>query len=168
MDNCRHISQFCYRDSLVNLYKLTKNSLYLTLMKRQRNIVNSLIETAKKEYISRLLENNSSCPKKFWKYINQFLKGEYGKYQHPIFLDPSTGTTVITGNEPAFLNDYFVNISSRLGFGPDYPLDFENNNYLDMMTFFIYLQIFLPMMELYYILVILISLKVAVKTVLPL
>ena len=64
-----------YRDSLVNLYKLTKNSLYLTLMKRQRNVVNSMIETAKKEYISKLLENNSSCPKKFWKCIDQFLKG---------------------------------------------------------------------------------------------
>ena len=48
----------------MNLYKLTKNSLYLTLMRRQHNTVNSMIESAKKEYISALLDNNSSCPKK--------------------------------------------------------------------------------------------------------
>ena len=123
-----------YRESLVNLYKLTKNDLYLTLMKRQRNIVNTMIETAKKKYISELLEQNSSCPKKFWKYINQFLKGEYGNYHYPDFVDPVTGNTVIHGNECNFLNDYFVNISSRLGFGPDIQIDFEGNNYLDMYS----------------------------------
>ena len=39
-------------------------------------------------------------------------------------MDPVTGNTVIDGNESNFLNDYFVNISSRLGFGPDIQIDF--------------------------------------------
>ena len=100
-------------------------------MRRQRNTVNSLIESAKKEYISALLDNNSSCPKKFWKHINQFLKGEYGTYHHRNFIGPETGNSVKT--EPDFLNDYFVNISSRLGFGPNHVIDFDNN-YLDMYS----------------------------------
>ena len=48
-------------------------------------------------------------------------------------MDPETGSTVIIGNEPDFLNDYFVNISSRLGFGPNYVIDVDNN-YLDMYS----------------------------------
>ena len=45
-----------YRDSLTNLYKITSNKIYLTLMKQQRNVVNSMIDSAKKEYTSALLD----------------------------------------------------------------------------------------------------------------
>ena len=95
-----------YRDSLVNLYRITGNNMYLTLMKQQRNRVNSMIESAKNIYISTLLEANSSCPKKFWKYINQFLKGEYGSNYHPNLYDPLTGTPVPLGQEAVFLNPF--------------------------------------------------------------
>ena len=119
-----------YQDSLVNLSRITRNSLYLTLMKQQRNVVNSLIDTAKKEYISALLDKNKSCPMKFWRCINQFLKGDYGVYHHPRFIDPVSGTEIPLGNEPTFLNDNFCNISRRLGFDPNDEVSYSDNDYL--------------------------------------
>ena len=50
-----------YRDSLIGLYKVTGKKLYLTMAKQHRNIVNSMIESAKKLYITTLLNNNSTC-----------------------------------------------------------------------------------------------------------
>ena len=79
-------------------------------------------------------------------------------------MDQTTGATINTGNEPNFLNDYFVNISSRFGFGRDYPLNFENNNYLDMYSDiddFFYISADL-LTKLYCIQMILILLKVVV------
>ena len=52
-----------YRDSLVNLFKATQNSLYMTLVRHQRNIVNSLTESAKRTFIMTTLRNNISVPK---------------------------------------------------------------------------------------------------------
>ena len=43
-----------YRDSLVNLYRMTQNNLYLTLMRQQRNVVNSMIESANKRVYFKL------------------------------------------------------------------------------------------------------------------
>ena len=45
-----------YRDRLIALYKATSNSHYLTLAKQQRNVVNSMVESAKKLYISSILK----------------------------------------------------------------------------------------------------------------
>ena len=121
-----------YLDSLVNLYRLTKNRIYLNLMKQQRKTVNSMIESAKKAYISALLDKNSSCPKKFWKHINQFLKGEYHMYSHPTFVDPTTNLPICHGQEAEFLNEYFCKVSNRLGLDTNFDPNLENNNYLDM------------------------------------
>ena len=44
-----------YRDRLIFLFKTTGVSNYLTLARRQRNVVNMLIESAKKHHIERLL-----------------------------------------------------------------------------------------------------------------
>ena len=80
-----------YRDSLINLYKSTKNSFYLTLAKRQRNLVNSMIQCAKRTYICPNLQNNSSSPNKFWRHMNLLLKsGASGcKSLHQRILYPS-------------------------------------------------------------------------------
>ena len=81
-----------YRDSLVNLFKVTQNSLYMTLAKRQRNIVNSMIESAKRNYILTTLNNNISVPKDFWRQINILLKGEKSCTTQPNLVDPVTKT----------------------------------------------------------------------------
>ena len=124
-----------YRDSLVNLYRITKNNLYLTLMKQQRNIVNSMIESAKKAYISGLLDNNATSPKKFWKYINQFLKGDYRSYLFPNFIDPNSGLTISSDQTATFLNEFFCNTSTRLGFDTSDNVAFVANDYMDMYNY---------------------------------
>ena len=91
-----------YHDSLVNLYRITYNALYLTLMKQQRNAVNSMVESAKKVYISSLLGKNSFCLKKFWKHINMFLKDDYNAYCPPRFVDQSTNAEIPSGQEASF------------------------------------------------------------------
>ena len=101
-------------------------------MRQQRNTVNSMIDSAKKVYITALLEHNSSCPKKFWKLINQFLNGDYGAAQKPCFIDPVTKVKINNGEESDFLNGYFCDISARLGFDPADPVTYADNNYLDM------------------------------------
>ena len=116
-----------YRDSLVNLYRLTKNNLYL-----KRNIVNSMIDSAKKVYISSLLDRNASSPKKFWKHINDFLKGKYVTHHYPCFLDPVTNTEVPLGQESTFLNEFFCGISTRLGFDSTDHVTYTDNDYLDI------------------------------------
>ena len=121
-----------YRNSLVNLFKITKNRLYLNLMRQQRNVVNSMIDSAKKAHINSLLENNSSCPKKFWKLINHFLKNYPRATQYPKFIDPSNNSEVPLGNEAVFLNNYFCNISHRLGFNPNDHVTYSENNDLDI------------------------------------
>ena len=121
-----------YHDSLINLYKATKDSLYLTLAKRQRNVVNSMIETAKRQYISTTLNNNSSCPKKFWRQINVLLKGENSNINQTNLIDPVTNLDVPKGNEANFLNEYFCNISQRLGLDLNNDLGYRNNNHLDV------------------------------------
>ena len=74
-----------------------------------------MIESAKKLYISTTLSNTSGCPKKFWRNINQLLKGNKSNSQDVTFFDDITKTTIAKGSEPDFLNDFFCNISTRLG-----------------------------------------------------
>ena len=105
-------------------------------MKRQRNIVNSMIDSAKRDYISKLLDRNAACPKKFWKQINQLLKGDNGVYQLPRFVDPTNNEEILLGNESVFLNEYFCNISRRMGFDRTDTVTYVDNDYLD-----IYLEI---------------------------
>ena len=120
-----------YRDRLIALYKATSNSHYLTLAKQQRNVVNSMVESAKKLYISSILINTASCPKKFWRQINRLIKGDKNVNVSVSFTNPVTNVIVPKGSEPDFLNDFFCNISSRLGFDNADTVVY-NNDYLDM------------------------------------
>ena len=110
-----------YRDRLIALYKSTRANLYLSLARSQRNVVNSMIESAKKLYIANLLTKNSGCPKKFWKNINGFLKGNKPVPGSVRFIDQGTQEHIPFGQEADFLNDYYCNISQRLGINDDVP-----------------------------------------------
>ena len=85
----------------------------------QRNIVNSKIETAKKEYIRKVLNENTKNPRKFWKIINQLLKGSGLPNETAQFINPVNSEPVPFGDEADFLNNYFCNIVDRL--------DLDNN-----------------------------------------
>ena len=121
-----------YRDCLINLFKATSNKLYLTLAKRQRNVVNSLIESAKRNYISTSLSNNMSCPKKFWRQINTLLKEKASNINQTSLIDPVTKLDIPKGNEANFLNGYYCNISERLGMAQNVNLAYPDDNPLNV------------------------------------
>ena len=120
-----------YRDSLINLFKATRNNLYMTLAKRQRNVVNSMIEGAKRNFILTTLDKNMSVPKKFWRQLNILLKGEKSSVTQPNLIDPVTLLEVPKGTEANFLNEFFCNIAERLGFDPHDVIDYDGNEFLD-------------------------------------
>ena len=97
-----------YRDRLIALHRVTYKRLYLTLSRQQRNIVNSMVESAKRLYITTLLNKNSSCPKKFWRHINHLLKGDKSSSYPANFTDQITNDNVPSDQIPAFLKIIFV------------------------------------------------------------
>ena len=58
------------RNEMVKIFNYTRSNESLIRLRRQRNIVNSMIEVAKKDYINRTLHQNSRNSKKFWRMIN--------------------------------------------------------------------------------------------------
>ena len=60
------------------------------------------------------------------------MKGSYGTTQKPSFIDPANNVKIQMGEEPDFLNEYYCNISSRLGFCQNDRATYTNNNYLDI------------------------------------
>ena len=111
------------RERMVKIFKLTRSNIDLIRMRQHRNRVNSLIETAKKNYICNTLRQNQKKTKKFWKLIKNMLDGSNPQAEPNHFEDPDTNRRVNVGEAANFLNDYFCNISTRLGFDIQAPLD---------------------------------------------
>ena len=114
-----------FRDRLVKNFRQTRTNYSLCALRRQRNIVNSKIETAKKNYIQRILNENVKNPRKFWKLVNELLHGRKCGDDHAQFIDPSTNDTIPFGSEAEFLNSYFCNIIDHLGLDDNV----DNNHY---------------------------------------
>ena len=91
--------QIRLRDKLARVFRYTRSNESLCKLRRQRNIVNSAIEAAKRDYIHRILHENTKSPKKFWKLINDLLKGQNSSNEYAQFIDPSTNTPVPLGHE---------------------------------------------------------------------
>ena len=121
------------RSQIVRLFNRTRSNLTLTLLRRQRNKVNGMIENAKRDYIITSLRKNSRNPRKFWRIINNMLKGTAEKSQTTQFIDPDTNNPIQDGLQSDFLNSYFCNISRRLGLSNEPIIDPEITNDLDGM-----------------------------------
>ena len=67
--------------------------------RRQRNVVNSKIEIAKKNYIIRILNENNKNPRKFWKLVNELLNGKRSATEYAQFFDPTTNVKIPFGDE---------------------------------------------------------------------
>ena len=78
-----------------------------------------MIDNAKAAYIKSQLDRNVKNPKKFWRIINNFLDNSPTSLSDITFVDDATGNAVPKGGEANFLNDYFVNISTRLDLNVD-------------------------------------------------
>ena len=58
------------RERLVQNFKYTRSNLDLINLRQHQNLVNTMVENAKKNYIQNTLNQNTRNPKKFWKLIN--------------------------------------------------------------------------------------------------
>ena len=113
------------RKFYVSLFKLTRRNEHLRLSHIWRNKVNSMIDKAKSTYIKSQLDRHTKNPKKFWRLINSFLDNRTVSLGDITFKDTITGENIIKGSEASFLNNYFVNIATRLGLdaNTDYGAD---------------------------------------------
>ena len=98
------------RKKYVRMYWKTKNQYIWEICKYLRNRCNSLIRNAKAIYIKSNLARNVDDPKKFWKTINNLLKGPKREMVAHEFIDNNTGETIRQGNICDFLNDFYVNV----------------------------------------------------------
>ena len=98
---------------------LTRQNEHLQLSHVWRNRVNTMIDNAKSVYIQSQLDRNVKNPRKFWRIINNFLDNNPTSLSDINFIDDETGSIIVKGEEANFLNNYFVNISTRLGLNAD-------------------------------------------------
>ena len=104
-----------YRESCLNLFRDTRHQKYYIAACKTRNNINVLTDNAKSNYFRNVLNNNKRNPKKFWRIIKNFTDNNQNNNMTPDFVDPHTTTSVSQNDIPDFLNQYFVNISERLG-----------------------------------------------------
>ena len=97
------------RKKYLRLYRKTKNQFIFEICKYLRNECNRLIRNAKSAYIKDNLQRSADDPRKFWKNINNLLKGPKEENIAHEFID-STGANVAQGEVCDFLNNYFVSI----------------------------------------------------------
>ena len=115
----------------VRLFKITCQRDHLSHI--WRNKVNSMIDKAKSVYSKSQLEQNANNPKKFWRVINSFLENKTVEYGEITFKDMNSGANVEKGNEPTFLNDYFVNIAERWGLNCDAVYNDDNLPHYELL-----------------------------------
>ena len=98
------------RKKYVRMYWKTKNQYIWEICKYLRNRCNMLIRNAKARYIKNNLARNADNPKKFWKSINNLLKGQKREIVVHEFFYSNTGDVIKQEDICDFLNNYYVNI----------------------------------------------------------
>ena len=76
-----------------------------------RNLTNSGIRRARREYVLEELEQNDSDYKKFWKSIRSVIPNNKGSSPRDILLK-NDGERVDKGDVAHFINDYFINVGN--------------------------------------------------------
>ena len=97
------------RKKYVRMYWRTKKQYILEICKYLRNRCNTLVRNAKSYYIKANLVRNANNPKKFWKTINNLLKGPKKEIIIHEYID-NVGKIIPRGETCDFLNEYYVNI----------------------------------------------------------
>ena len=106
------------KKALVKLYKINHDPELLKSIRVKRNILNSLIEKSKTDYIFSSLNRTVDKPKKFWKLIKCLIdKEDSVDITSYVFRYLDTHELVDKSDIPDYLNEYFVNISDRIS-GP--------------------------------------------------
>ena len=98
------------RKKYVRMYWRTKNQYIWEICKYLRNRCNSQVRNAKAVYIKNNLARNTNDPKKFWKTINNLLKGPKKESVAHEFIDSITGKSIKEGDICDYLNNYYANV----------------------------------------------------------
>ena len=108
--NADVIKAFNERKKYMRIYWKSKNQFIWDICKYLRNRCNSLVRGAKALYIKNSLRRNADDPKKFWKLINNLLKGPKKEIVVHEFIDPANGDIIRQDDICDFLNNYYVTI----------------------------------------------------------
>ena len=105
------IEQIKDRDYFYCKAKKTGDADLWNMAKHLRNVTNSNIRMAKREFILQQLNNNENNAKKFWKVIREVAPSGNTKTKQDIFL--KDGSDKVERDQVAqFINDYFINVGN--------------------------------------------------------
>ena len=105
------IEQIKDRDYFYKRAKTTGDTDAWNIAKYLRNITNSNIRQAKREFILQELELHDENPKKFWKVIKKVVPSNTSSQHHDILLKHE-GSRVPKEQVAHFINEYFINVGN--------------------------------------------------------
>ena len=121
------------RKFYLSLFKITRRDDHLRLANIWRNNVNTMIDRAKAVYIKSQLERNVKNPRKFWRIIHSFLDNKKVEYGEIVFKDSNSDENIEKGGEAELLNNYFVNIATRLNLNSDMAFNVDNITHYNVL-----------------------------------
>ena len=100
------------RDYFFNKAKKRGDPDSWNIAKFLRNIANSKIRQAKREFVLDKLELHDGDPKRFWKVIHEVMPSKKSKLNQDILLKDKNGVKVDKEEVAHFINDYFINVGN--------------------------------------------------------
>ena len=108
------LEQMKDRDYFYKKAKTTQSADDWNIAKHLRNLVNSNIRQAKADFIHTELNSCRTDPKKFWRIINKVFPGKSKSHTNKIRIKDNSNVPVKEKNVPAYINDFFINIGSKI------------------------------------------------------
>ena len=131
------IKIFNERRKYLRMFRKTRNKHIWEICKYLRNKCNTLVKNAKSSFIKERLLNTADDPRKFWKSINNILKGPKTEHIAHEFVDNVTGRIIQQDMVVDFLNEYYANIGMANMVGENRRPDWTENDpgyYFDEVT----------------------------------
>ena len=107
------IEQIKDRDYFYKKAKKTGDEDSWNIAKFLRNVTNSNIRQAKREYVLEELKRNADNPKKFWKTIRTVIPSKKDWVQRDILLKDDKGA-VDKQDVAQYINNYFINVGNPI------------------------------------------------------
>ena len=108
------LEQILDRDYFYKKAKQTKSEDDWNIAKHLRNMTNSNIRQARRDFVLTELADNCQDYKKFWKTIRTVIPNDKGDSKHEILLTHN-GAKVPKDDVAQCINDYFINIGKVMG-----------------------------------------------------
>ena len=116
------IEQIKDRDYFYKLAKKTGDEDMWNIAKHLRNVTNSHIRHAKRDFILGELRKNEDNAKKFWKVIRTVIPSKKSESNKEILLK-DRGTKIDRLGVASFINDYFINVGNMSDTQTPYSTD---------------------------------------------